>query len=43
MLCFFKRSFFPGSYKEKRAWVRKVLDYYDAVARAAEPPASSLG
>ncbi len=28
----FKRSFFPGSYKEKRAYVRSVIDYYDAVA-----------
>jgi adenosine deaminase len=25
----FKRSFFPGSYKEKRAYVRTVIDYYD--------------
>jgi len=24
----FKRSFFPGSYTEKRAYVRKVIDYY---------------
>jgi adenosine deaminase len=29
----FKRSFFPGSYKEKRAYVRSVIDYYDHVAR----------
>lgn len=28
----FKRSFFPGSYREKREYVRKVIDYYDAVA-----------
>ncbi len=27
----FKRSFFPGSYLEKRAYVRKVIDYYGAV------------
>jgi adenosine deaminase len=27
----FKRSFFPGSYTEKRAYVRKVIDYYDRV------------
>ena len=27
----FKRSFFPGSYAEKRAWVRQVIDYYDRV------------
>jgi len=28
----FKRSFFPGTYAEKRAWVRRVIDYHDAVA-----------
>jgi len=28
----FKRSFFPGSYKEKRSYVRKVIDFYDRVA-----------
>ena len=28
----FKRSFFSGSYKEKRAYVRKVIDDYDRVA-----------
>lgn len=28
----FKRSFFPGSYLEKRAYVRSVIDYYDRVA-----------
>lgn len=27
----FKRSFYPGSYSEKRAWVRQVIDWYDAV------------
>jgi adenosine deaminase len=27
----FKRSFFPGSYLEKRAYVRQVLDYRDRV------------
>jgi adenosine deaminase len=27
----FKRSFFPGTYLEKRAYVRKVIDCYDAV------------
>ena len=27
----FKRSFFPGSYREKRAYVRQVLDFRDAV------------
>lgn len=29
----FKRSFFPGSYREKRAYVRQVLDYRDQVFR----------
>ena len=28
----FKRSFFPGSYREKRAYVRHVIDWYDRVA-----------
>lgn len=28
----FKRSFFPGSYTEKRAYVRQVIDFYDRVA-----------
>lgn len=30
----FKRSFFAGSYKEKRAYVRQVIDFYDRVAAA---------
>ncbi len=29
----FKRSFFWGSYPDKRAYVRKVIDRYDAVAK----------
>lgn len=29
----FKRSFFPGTYQQKRAYVRNVIDYYDAVAK----------
>lgn len=28
----FKRSFFPGTYREKRAYVRQVIDYFDRVA-----------
>jgi len=28
----FKRSFFPGSYLEKRNYVRQCLDYYDKIA-----------
>ena len=27
----FKRSFFPGTYLEKRTYVRQVLDFYDRV------------
>lgn len=29
----FKRSFYPGSYSEKRAYTKQVMDYYEAVAR----------
>ncbi len=29
----FKRSFFPGSYIEKRAYVRQMIDYYEAMER----------
>ncbi len=28
----FKRSFFPGSYRDKRAYVRRVISYYEDVA-----------
>ncbi len=31
----FKRSFFPGSYAEKRRYVRRALDQYDRVAEGA--------
>ena len=27
----FKRSFFPGSYISKRAYVRKIIDYYEHI------------
>jgi adenosine deaminase len=27
----FKRSFFPGSYSEKRAYVRRIIDYYETI------------
>jgi adenosine deaminase len=30
----FKRSFFPGTYLEKRQYVRQVIDYYDGIAAA---------
>jgi adenosine deaminase len=29
----FKRSFFPGSYLEKRAYVRRIIDHYEEVQR----------
>lgn len=29
----FKRSFFPGSYRTKREYVREVIDYYDKIER----------
>lgn len=29
----FKRSFYPGSYSEKRAYVRQVIDYYEKLER----------
>ncbi len=29
----FKRSFYPGSYDEKRKYARLVMDYYDKVAK----------
>jgi len=28
----FKRSFYPGTYREKRTYVRTVIDYYDRIA-----------
>ncbi|MEM9553721.1 MAG: adenosine deaminase family protein [Acidobacteriota bacterium] len=28
----FKRSFFPGSYRDKRSYNRQIIDFYDAVA-----------
>jgi len=31
----FKRSFFPGPYTEKRAFVRSIIDHYDKVLMAA--------
>jgi adenosine deaminase len=31
----FKGSFFPGTYKEKRAYVRRVIDQYDSLAAKA--------
>ncbi|MEM6454780.1 MAG: adenosine deaminase family protein [Acidobacteriota bacterium] len=35
----FKRSFFPGTYMEKRSYVRQIIDYYDRIAREhGRPP-----
>jgi adenosine deaminase len=39
----FKRSFYPGSYKEKRAYVRHVIDHYDRVAQAHGLPRVERG
>lgn len=39
----FKRSFFPGSYTEKRAYVRKVIDWYDRVAAGHGLPLPERG
>ncbi len=33
----FKRSFYPGDYREKRAYVRKIVNYYDELMREVEP------
>ncbi len=30
----FKRSFFPGTYKEKRRYVRRIIDYYEELQQA---------
>lgn len=32
VICGFKRSFYHGSYADRRAYVRKVMNYYDEVA-----------
>jgi adenosine deaminase len=39
----FKRSFFPGSYKEKRAYVRTAIDCYDRVAAKHGMPQVARG
>ncbi len=39
----FKRSFFPGSYKDKRGYVRQVIDFYDRVAKEHGLPAVRRG
>ncbi|MFO7654711.1 MAG: adenosine deaminase family protein [Candidatus Krumholzibacteriia bacterium] len=37
----FKRSFFPGTYMEKRSYVRQAADHYEQVERAALPGQSA--
>jgi adenosine deaminase len=39
----FKRSFYPGSYLEKRNYVRGVIDYADRLMREAYPDAAAAG
>src|SRR6185503_6351106 len=34
----FKRSFFPGTYMEKRGYVREVIDFADRVLSGAQGP-----
>ena len=36
----FKRSFFPGTYTEKRAYVRQVIDYYQRIIEEHTGPSS---
>lgn len=38
----FKRSFYPGTYREKRAYVRQVIDYYDRVLKEHQHQPSSV-
>ncbi len=39
----FKRSFYPGSYREKRAYVRQVIDWYDRLCQAHGVPVTGRG
>ena len=39
----FKRSFFHGTYREKRAYVRQVIDYYDKIATEHGVPKVARG
>jgi adenosine deaminase len=34
VLAGFKGSFFPGRYIEKRAYVRRVIDHYEALEKS---------
>ena len=37
----FKRSFFPGDYLTKRRYVRRVIDYYEAVEKRFDAQANA--
>jgi adenosine deaminase len=39
----FKRSFFPGSYLQKRAYVRQIIDYYERIEDLHNVVAEPLG
>lgn len=39
----FKRSFYPGTYLEKRAYVRQIIDYYDSIMAQHGIPLSERG
>jgi len=39
----FKRSFFPGTYLEKRAYVRRVIDVYDRISKEHGVPTVRRG
>ncbi len=39
----FKRSFFPGTYGEKRAYVRQMIDFYDHIAAQHQMPVPDPG
>ncbi len=39
----FKRSFYPGTYREKRAYVRQVINYYDLVTGEYDVQRSAEG
>ena len=41
MIYGFKRSFYPGSYREKRGYVRKIIDYTQAVMKRLDDGAGA--
>ena len=38
----FKRSFFPGPYVQRRAYVRQIIDYYDRLIHEWEVKAAKV-